>query len=350
MFFRGRHLAGICIIILGFMFFLMNVILLHQMQEKHQSISIRFEEATISEDTLENILADQDTDSSTTFFERKEKEKIHNPAILTEAKINVILFDGWMEQIIPMDFIKGNPPISDDLEGCVLDSITAYQLFGSINVLGEGAWWGDKEYYIRGVVKAEDQVLLIRQKKGQNQYNRIYSNMELVQKKNSSTSQVKSFLSMHSIEQSYVVINAFEMMKFLSCIIFLPYWIFTIWLGIYLLKLLYRNRKEKWRGKGKNIICSGFTLICLLFSGAPIPLYLPLDFIPNRWSDFSFYSDKWRETEKWIADLSNIQLLPKDYILFGNIAVVFILLLLSCTCIIVGSLVAERKNMGKFYF
>ncbi|MDO5423074.1 MAG: ABC transporter permease [Eubacteriales bacterium] len=79
--------------------------------------------------------------------------------------------------------VSGNPslltgnfqiPAAGDISGCLLDSHTAWELFGSENVIGAAVTYGEKEYIIRGVLEGFRGTLIIQASKDEKTgFNRI---------------------------------------------------------------------------------------------------------------------------------------------------------------------------------
>lgn len=281
------------------------------------AISARYNKEAVSPEliteALDNLAAVSDTDiPKVTLWNRQKNEIIHNQSTGAKIYANVIEVNGDMTQVIPMTFTSGNTVDREDGMGCVLDTKTAFQLFGTTDALNNTVLWNNCKYIVRGVVKAKDTVLLIQLSDKKH----LYSNVEAQYQKETAGSKVKdngsrlsNLLVENGLNQPDAIIDGELISWLLHIFCTLPVWIFGFYTAFLLIKYTAGIRISAI----SCILCSfAVALILLIIKLTHFSIRIPDRFIPTKWSDFNFYPDKFSELKTDIININTNMKMPKD--------------------------------------
>ena len=255
-------------------------------------------------------------------FWKQEDGSVKNSSLKREVAGSVVTVYGTVEAIEPMTYILGNGLFSDEKKGCLINDEMAEQLFGSYTIYGKKIQWQDQTYIIRGVVK---QQFLYGQKETPKLYilggeKESYNNCEIaVQGTSLDTTSVKEVLE-QQYGSSFAIWNGYMALIWIKMVI-----IGILWGGLLLtISIIYKEKRKecyerrKWAGqqleadksrliqkgqKRKNNALFLWNLIYFLqqkvvWGTVTSFLVLPQDWIPTKWSDFPWYSERiqqWRE-------------------------------------------------------
>lgn len=92
------------------------------------------------------------------FWAEEKEQQIQYQELAKTENVNVIQAAGNTGLLFP----EGNTLAADDMSGCLLDEETAKNLFGYGTAIGQTLAYNGKEYEIRGILKKQRKVLLIR--------------------------------------------------------------------------------------------------------------------------------------------------------------------------------------------
>lgn len=248
-----------------------------------------------------------------TLWNLNNYETVFNKMTNITSKTNVIEVFGDMSQVMPMKFIQGNYIYSFDPKGCVLDTQTAYNLFGTTDVMGNIVVWDEKEYIVRGVIRAKEEMMLIQI----SEEGHLYQNVEAVygegEDSDSPDDQGKLFeelLAQGGLPRPDAVIDGDVISKLLGLIYLLPIWIVIIHMGFYCVKRVYHIKKPIIYDMAFSIAV--VLILILLIRITDFGIYIPAQFIPTKWSDFDFYIDKHKEISDTLNRINSVKLMPKD--------------------------------------
>lgn len=217
------------------------------------SVSARYDKASISPKQIEKALLNQSSASQSgitdiTLWNRLKKETIQSTVTKLKQETHVIEVYGDMSKVLPMTFLCGNYVYGKDITGCVLDMETAYQLFGSTDIINNIVLWKGKKYYVRGVVKAKDTIMLIQISDD----NYLFSNVEAVCSEkvkhriaDNEGCQLKNMLTDHGAPEPDAVIDGVLTLWIIHIICHLPLWMIVITAIILMFKDTFRLRPSK---------------------------------------------------------------------------------------------------------
>ncbi|MGL5380143.1 ABC transporter permease [Clostridium sp.] len=222
--------------------------------------------------------------------------------------------------------IKGPILFLDNKEGCLIDQETAYELFGSTDVVGQVLKYDNREVKIIGIHSGMNNTIVMQTD---------YDSKEImdaiaIEVDGNVSKSIKEFSNRYSIDNFgvdskiyYNIANIFIMI--------LPF--------IIAILLLVKCIKEISLVKRKPflfIIYIAFTvaIFAILIKITGIEIKIPYDLIPNKWSDFGYWEGLFKEytekfetilyMKKYNIDIINIQSATKS-IMFSILSIILFL-------------------------
>lgn len=162
----------------------------------------------------------------------------------------------------------------EDAKGCIIDSETAVALYGSEDCVGSQLTLLDRNYIVRGVASWKQHVIVIWPSEKKTVYTQVLIRPEEGQ---STESAASSFLMSNGFSGTVTDDSWIDLLVPVFPAVFL------LISGVWLKKQLNGLKKRKIM----EILIGG---ICLFFLWKL--LYIPDGWIPDHWSDFSFWTDK----------------------------------------------------------
>lgn len=207
--------------------------------------------------------------------------EIYNPLYLRQTNVRVTGITGisalYDRQATVLD--------ENDENGCIIDKNTALELFGSENCVGSQLTMKNKSYVVRGVASWKQHVFLIRS---------FEKNMHCTQ----------VLIECKKAQTREMAVSVFLMGNGLSGMLADDSWLDVIlpWFFIaFFIKLAILARKKEvlpasWKGV-RFILKISIWGICL-FLILKFLSDIPQSWLPDKWSDFSFWSAKIRDTSE----------------------------------------------------
>lgn len=173
----------------------------------------------------------------------------------------------------------------EDKDGCVLDEESALLLFGSREAEGRELRMGDRSYQVRRVLPWKQKMILFRPQEAENVYTRMFLEAEEGKDREKT---VSGFLMSYGLSgtqasDGYLVQAALFSLYLFPAALYLSF-----------ASAAFAQRKQ-CAGKGKEAwiwtaICAGLTVLALWAVWKRVQI--PVDWLPDRWSDFQFWPDK----------------------------------------------------------
>lgn len=293
-------------------------------KEHYQSVSIRMKGDTVSEQEFIAALEYEEVKNSTQIphisaWNCLEKQVIENKELALSYKTQLIEVYGDIKQVYPMRLTKGSLLTSEDYEGCMIDQEVAYKLFGTVDSVGNVITYKDKQYYIRGIIESPDPVFFIQI----NDIKHTYSDLELVyEDKENGQEMANDFMVQNNLSGSYTILDSCFYAGILDRLYKVPAW----FLGFY---MMYQILRVMW--KRRNLPLQVFVLLLGVISVWMVlkwlfefQIYIPERLIPTKWSDFSFWIEKYKEFRKQIEQMAYLTPTIKD--------IIFIQFIKRCIC------------------
>lgn len=250
-------------------------------------------------------------------------------------KEEVLLGNQDLERSIQTDAILlcGNPELvfedcrrldRDDLEGCLVDEAAAWELFGDLDVEGERITCEGKDFVIRGVVPG-NRKLFAHMVDGSHPTPQTEAGAEAGPQEPAQENSLdritlqrpegKSIQELYSEWSNrysmYAKLMDLELLQGISgcCMLLMPTTL-CICLLWYLCRR-FRKVEQLWQKAG----IAGLILLVSIGFGFFLKhqVRIPDEYIPTRWSDFSFWSRLWEEKREAVQLLLQMPKADVDY-------------------------------------
>ena len=225
------------------------------------------------------------------------------------SELNVLAIKGSSNLLV-----KGSNLFADDLEGCLIDNDTSYKLFGSSNCIGREIVYNDRTLVVRGILKGSKSNMIIQIP---DDSMKVLDGLT-IDGTDFTLNKIEDFKMRFGISELAINGNVYYMLaKFISMI-------FPI---IALVLILIKVISSLFKSRNKPVlvgiyIIMALTFVFIFFKVTNIKISIPLDMIPNKWSDFDFWSKMGKEykekieyvlyMKKYGVDIYNIENLLKS--------------------------------------
>lgn len=294
-------------------------------KSQYTSVSIRFKTEGITEDELKTALQNEkdnsvDTIPEVTAWTQLSEEEVDNRNIDRTVTVPLLLVSGDMSLTAPMTLKYGNYVYQEDEKGCVIDSDTAYALYGTENAVDNSLSYQNRDYIVRGVVKTNRPLLIIQ---GYDSTVK-YTNLELIyQNKEQGEVLAGEFLLQNNFPQDNIIIDNYFYANMLHVFYNLPIWVFFLLFNFWIVKALWRKKHELKLNKLimymaiSILIIIGYGIILYQYTGSPI--YISEKLIPTKCSDFGFWSRQYHSIKFQLQQMKYLVPNAKDTFLENEI-------------------------------
>lgn len=271
------------------------------MEASHGTIGVRYREAVITEqlinDILEGMRSKKDADiPQITLWKREEQARINNEELGRLSKVDLITVAGDMSQVCQDPVIIGGYLSPEDTVGCIIDRTTAYELYGSENIIGMELKLADQKYIVRGVLKAtaESSMYINAGRKKGSYETETYSCMELsFAESDKADVLAKNFIQTYGLGEPSEYYNGYRYQTISELLVHLPIWLCVFGIIIYSIRAVGRLKGSLFLSLIGYLVVIGLSL--LLIRMANLRINIPDSMIPNRWSDLDFWVGKGKE-------------------------------------------------------
>ena len=246
-----------------------------------------------------------------TGWHEKEKQTVLNSNFNRRVESNIIFICGQSSLVA-----EGPILFEDDIKGCLIDEETAYKLFGSNDVIGNTLIYDSGEFIIRGIHRAmEDTIIMKAESDSKDKIQGL-----LIDISNDGIKNIKLISERYGVKEygvnSTVYYNLGKM-----CTSLLPL--------IILLIIVWSDLKKAIEIKDRPVlfIFSIMMIIVWIIAFFCITRYkisIPVDILPNKWSDFDYWSKFFQECmdkikyviymKKYMLDIYVISYLNKIFL------------------------------------
>lgn len=233
---------------------------------------------------------------------QQEQSILTNENLSRNILANVILMCGNPELL----FEDCRVPGRDDLLGCLIDEESAWQLFGSSDVVGKEITYDGKKYIIRKVIPGAEKTAAFqvsRQqevRQGAEKENSLGALPSTKCQLDRITVRINKGWTIHALQEALTYQYGFnvelldmELLRGLagSCVLLFPITV-CILFWVY----LYHQYKKQEKFIGKTVI-AGLVLILMVMVWFFLKdwVQIPDDYIPTKWSQFSFWTALWEQ-------------------------------------------------------
>lgn len=253
----------------------------------------------------------------------------------------------------------------EDEDGCLLSKDLAYRLFGSVNVTGLSLEAGGRTLTVRGILQEAEGVIVLNAAEDTGKImdaaviripdrTLASSSMEF-----SSSMVISSFQNRYGFGTDTAAVGVFRDWSKLA-VTLIP-----VCMGICLFvpwgKALYRGRKMDGSLLEKSlfyfILLGSICFLVFYVYIAEISIRIPQDFLPTRWSDFSFWNGLFEEKKEELLALFTMEIREPERILMNSFLQtvkysVFTLVIYVCffrKLIIINKLIMKKAAMLYIY-
>ena len=310
---RKEKSKNIILWVVIFVFYATAIYQYNDMTRNYRSVTVRLQDQSITKEKIESILEEEmeeqdargvaKANSGTavklpdiTAYEKEEHVSVANDSVGKKRQVNRYQVCGNMSLILPSELLCGNYVYREDYEGCVIDKETAYQLYGSYDIIGQEITVPvinqNKTYYIRGILSITQPTIMIQTKDDNVQF---YSMQLDYGNSSRGREYTEQLLMVYQIAAEYQIVDQNLIVRVTGNLFVLPWIILTIVLVTRTLrkwKANSDNHRQDWLHKIKSdrtIISTGVCVIMLVVVGKQYGFF-PLQYIPTKWSDFNCVS------------------------------------------------------------
>lgn len=250
--------------------------------KEDKTINFYFEDDNYDVNFIKNIKESEKTLSIVGWAENS-LQSAYNPDLnRTVDSLDVLLISGSSNLLV-----KGSMLFDDDLEGCLIDSDTSYKLFGSNNSVGKEIIYNDRSLIVRGILKGSKSNIMVQLPEDSNEA----LNGLTIDGTDFTLNKINDFKSSFGIKEMAIDGGIYYSIAKAITMIF-P----LIALILILIKIVGTSIKSRNKPILLLIYILMFiTAVAIVFKVIKVNVSIPLDMIPNKWSDFDFWSKMWKE-------------------------------------------------------
>ncbi len=245
---------------------------------------------------------------SFTIWGETEIASISNKDLNRTSEVQRLEVCGRTDIIFPNEI----PLEREDKSGCLIDKVTAMDLFGNIDIIGTNIQLGDKDYTVRGVMETDEQVFVTQIRSTEE------TKLDTITIRKIEDVPIDMITSELNLLYGFTGdVLAFQSIKGIIIVFLL---IIPLFLGVFVLQLIWKYAKTARRSEvdfQENPFeryplefwfwCLSFgvilyVLLRLLFK----QLSIPEDVLPTKWSDFNYWSDYWLKQQESFRTLIKI--------------------------------------------
>lgn len=282
------------------------------LSEYGRGVSIRYYEPSATINAIEKYIKSEEEEDNVehpdvTLWNIVNQQNTENSNTGVHMSVNICEVYGNMKSIVPVPYLVGGAVLKADDVGCVIDKKTAFELWGTEFAIGNILVWNEKEWLVRGVLNTEESIVLVQE----NDETKKFSNIELQYADGKSEEQrISDFIMKSGLPNYNATVDGYFVGVIAKTIYLAIGWV----IGLY---VIIRMVKIAWRLRGVIVlfliaICILTITILLLKWATQFKVELPERLIPTKWSDFSFWTNKWDNIkDNWVV-FNDMKPLYKD--------------------------------------
>ncbi len=276
----------------------------NNIEKENNTINFYFENGNINANIVKNI-EENKSDISVVGWTEKSLQSATNPDLNRSASdLKVLAIKGNSSLLF-----DGALLFQDDKEGCLIDTETSYKLFGSIHSLGKEITYGERELIVRGVHDGTKSNIIVQLLDD----DRAVLDGLTIDGTDMTLNRIEEFKTQFGIQEMAVNGGIYHNFAKVFSMVF-P----IIALVLILIKVITYFFRAKRKPVLKIIYISmAIITVFIFFKVTKLNISIPLDMIPNKWSDFDFWSKMWKENieklqyvlymKKYGIDIYNIE-------------------------------------------
>lgn len=304
-----KHIVRIILIFALIMCWGISLGYANNIGSENKTLNFYFENENYNTELIKTI-KEADPELAVVGWAEESLQSANNPDLGKIASdLDVLIIKGSSNLLV-----KGSNLFADDLEGCLIDNDTSYKLFGSSNCVGREIVYNDRTLIVRGILKGSKANIMIQATEDSSQ---VLDGLT-IDGTGLTLNKIEDFKMKFGINEMAISGNIYYIIaKFIALI-------FPI---ITLVLILIKVITSLFKSRNKPVLVSLYILmaiasIFIFFKITNIKISIPLDMIPNKWSDFDFWSKMGKEykekfeyvlyMKKYGVDIYNIENLLKS--------------------------------------
>lgn len=304
-----KHIIKIIVIFTLIMCWGISLGYANNIGSENKTLNFYFENENYNTEIIKSI-KEADPELAIVGWAEEALQSANNPDLgKTASDLDVLTIKGSSNLLV-----KGSNLFTDDLEGCLIDSDTSYKLFGSSNCVGREIVYNDRTLIVRGILKGSKANIMIQASEDPSQ---VLDGLT-IDGTDLTLNKIEDFKMMFGINEMAISGNIYYMLAKLIALMF-P----IIALVLILIKVI----ASLFKSRNKPVLVILYILmtiasVFIFFKITNIKISIPLDMIPNKWSDFDFWSKMGKEykekfeyvlyMKKYGVDIYNIENLLKS--------------------------------------
>ena len=304
-----KHIVRIILIFALIMCWGISLGYANNIGSENKTLNFYFENENYNTELIKTI-KEADPELAVVGWAEESLQSANNPDLGKIASdLDVLIIKGSSNLLV-----KGSNLFADDLEGCLIDNDTSYKLFGSSNCVGREIVYNDRTLIVRGILKGSKANIMIQATEDSSQ---VLDGLTID----------GTGLTLNKIEDFKVKFGINEMAINGDVYYMIAKFIALIFPIIALVLILIKVITSLFKSRNKPVLVSLYVLmaiasIFIFLKVANIKISIPLDMIPNKWSDFDFWSKMGKEykekleyvlyMKKYGVDIYNIENLLKS--------------------------------------
>lgn len=308
------HVIKIALVLAMIICWVLSIGYTNRLASVKNTFNIYFdEEEYLPADIYKMQKEEKDKGNSLVFtgWHEKEKQTVLNSNFNRRVESNIIFICGQSSLVA-----EGPILFEDDINWCLIDEETAYKLFGSNDVIGNTIIYDSREFIIRGIHRAmEDTIIMQAESDSKDKIQGL-----LIDISNDGIKNIKLISERYGVKEygvnSTVYYNLGKM-----CTSMLPL--------IILLIIVWSALKKAIEIKDRPVLFI-FSIMMIIvwitafFCITRYKISIPVDILPNKWSDFDYWSKFFQECmdkvkyviymKKYMLDIYVISYLNKIFL------------------------------------
>lgn len=305
----SKHIIKIILIFTLIMCWGISLGYANNIGSENKTLNFYFENENYNTEIIKSI-KEADPELAIVGWAEEALQSANNPDLgKTASDLDVLIVKGSSNLLV-----KGSNLFTDDLEGCLIDSDTSYKLFGSSNCVGREIVYNDRTLIVRGILKGCKANIMIQASEDPSQ---VLDGLT-IDGTDLTLNKIEDFKMMFGINEMAISGNIYYMVAKFIALMF-P----IIALALILIKVI----TSLFKSRNKPVLVILYILmtiasVFIFFKITNIKISIPLDMIPNKWSDFDFWSKMGKEykekfeyvlyMKKYGVDIYNIENLLKS--------------------------------------
>lgn len=276
----------------------------NNIERDNDTINFYFENGNINADIVKNIEESKSDISVVGWTEKSLQSATNTDLNRTASDLKVLAIRGNSSLLF-----DGALLFQDDKDGCLIDTETSYKLFGSTHSIGKEITYGERQLIVRGIHDGTKSNIIVQLLDD----DRDILDGLTIDGTDMTLNKIEEFKTQFGIQEMAISGGIYHNFAKVFAMVF-P----IIALVLILIKVITHFFNAKRKPVLKIIYISmAIISIFIFFKVTKLNISIPLDMIPNKWSDFDFWSKMWKENieklqyvlymKKYGIDIYNIE-------------------------------------------